>query len=251
MAAKALCDILIVDDELLIRQGIKHYVHWEQEGFRIVGEASNGKEALAMIEAARPHIKLSKKQKGSRNRDKAKQKIQRAHDRITNQRKDFLHRLSYHVVQAYSLICIEDLSVQRMMNNHRLAKSIANASWHRLSAYLAYKSVKYGKRLIKVPPEDTSQACSDCEKLVRKSLSERVHQCPYCGLTLDRDENAARNILKRGLNQIAKSSIGMRPKNRCGSRRIYACGDYVRPAICRQWSLKQEAPASQAKCRRG
>lgn len=147
--------------------------------------------------------KLSKKQKGSRNRDKAKQKLQRAHDRITNQRKDFLHRLSYRVVQAYDLICIEDLSVQRMMNNHRLAKSIASASWHRLSIYLTYKSIKYSKRLVKVSPEGTSQECSDCQKSVPKSLSERVHQCPYCGLTLDRDENAARNILNRGLKQIA------------------------------------------------
>jgi len=146
---------------------------------------------------------LSKKQKGSRNRDKAKQRLQRLHDRITNQRKDFLHKLSFRVVQSYDLICIEDLSVQEMMNNHRLAKSIANASWNRLSVYLAYKSIQYGKRLVKVPPAYTSQECSDCGKPVPKTLSERTHRCPFCGLVLDRDENAARNILKRGLEQIA------------------------------------------------
>jgi putative transposase len=98
---------------------------------------------------------LSKKKKGSRNRMRAKVKLQCLHDRIANQRKDFLHKLSFGMVQAYDLICIEDLSVQGMMKNHRLAKSIANASWHRLAKYLEYKSMKYGKRWVKVPPENT------------------------------------------------------------------------------------------------
>jgi putative transposase len=147
--------------------------------------------------------RLSKKKKGSRNRKRARVKLQRAHDQIANQRKDFLHRLSYGLVQAYDLICIEDLSVQGMMNNHQLAKSIANASWHRLANYLDYKCVKYGKRLVRVSPENTTQDCSECGRHVPKSLSERTHHCPGCGISLDRDENAARNILKRGLKLIA------------------------------------------------
>lgn len=146
--------------------------------------------------------KLSKKQNRSRNRDKAKRELQRAHERVVNQRKDFLHKLSYRLVTDYDLICIEDLSVQGMMNNHRLAKSIANASWHRLSVYLGYKCIKFGKRIVKVTPEHTSQECSSCGKSVPKSLSERIHRCSFCGLVMDRDENAARNILHRGLKQI-------------------------------------------------
>lgn len=93
--------------------------------------------------------RLSKKQRGSHNRQKAKKELQQLHDRVTNQRKDALHKISYELVKAYDVICIEDLQVKRMMNNHRLAKSIANASWHRLSNYLAYKSKRYGKHLIK------------------------------------------------------------------------------------------------------
>jgi putative transposase len=147
--------------------------------------------------------KLSKKKKGSQNHNRAKMKLQYLHDRITNQRKDFLHKLSYRLMQAYDLVCIEDLSVQEMMKNHQLAKSIANSSWYRLANYLDYKSLRYGKRLVKFSPENTTQDCSGCGRYVWKSLSERAHHCPGCGLTLDRDENAARNILKRGLKQIA------------------------------------------------
>lgn len=147
--------------------------------------------------------KLSKKKRGSRNRSRTKLRLQQVHDRVTNQRKDYLHKLSYGLVHTYDLICIEDLSVQGMMKNHQLAKSIANASWHRLSNYLAYKSLRVGKRLVKVSPVNTSQDCSGCGRYVQKPLSERTHRCPGCKLTMDRDENAAKNILKRGLQQIA------------------------------------------------
>jgi putative transposase len=147
--------------------------------------------------------KLSKKQKKSRNRYRAKQQLQKLHNRITNQRKDYLHKLSYQLVERYDLLCIEDLQVKGMMKNHRLAKSIANASWGLLTNYLAYKCEQKGRGLIKVNPRNTSQTCHACCQKVPKDLSIRVHDCPYCGTVIDRDINAAKNILQRGLEMVA------------------------------------------------
>lgn len=149
--------------------------------------------------------KLSKKNKGSRNREKAKRQMQQKHDRITNQRKDYLHKLSYELINKYDVICIEDLRVKEMMKNHRLAKSIANASWNRLSNYLSYKSKRYGKIFIKVDPKYTSQQCSGCGYIAKakKTLSERIHDCPSCLIVLDRDHNAAINIREAGLRMLS------------------------------------------------
>ncbi len=143
--------------------------------------------------------KLSKKKKGSKNRLKAKKKHQNLHEKITNQRRDYLHKVSYNIVQDNDLICIEELQTSNMMKNHKLAKSIANVSWNRLSLYLEYKTELYGKVFVTVDPKNTSQKCSSCGKIVKKDLSERRHVCPYCSLVLDRDYNAAINILKKGL----------------------------------------------------
>ena len=143
--------------------------------------------------------KLSKKKKGSKNRLKAKKKHQNLHEKITNQRRDYLHKVSYNIVQTNDVICIEELQTSNMMKNHKLAKSIANVSWNRLSLYLEYKTELYGKVFVTVDPKNTSQKCSSCGKIVKKDLSERRHVCPYCGFVLDRDYNAAINILKKGL----------------------------------------------------
>jgi putative transposase len=147
--------------------------------------------------------KLSKKQKKSRNRYRAQQQLQKVHDRITNQRRDYLHKLSYQLVQRYDLLCIEDLQVKGMMKNHRLAKSIANASWGLLTNYLIYKCEQEGKGLVQVSPRNTSQICHACGKKASKDLSIRVHDCPRCGMVMDRDINAAKNILQRGLKMVA------------------------------------------------
>jgi putative transposase len=147
--------------------------------------------------------RLSKKRKGSQNRKKAKRQLQQKHDRITNQRKDYLHKLSYELVSKYDVICIEDLEVKKMMKNHRLAKSIANVSWHRLSNYLSYKCKRYGKIFIQVDPKYTSQRCSSCGKTVKKTLSERVHECSFCPIVLNRDHNAAINIREAGMQMLA------------------------------------------------
>ena len=89
-----------------------------------------------------------------------------------------------------------------MMKNHRIAKSISNAGWHKFSLYLTYKAERNGKVILKVNPKNTSQKCSNCGEIVKKTLAVRVHNCPYCGLVLDRDINAAKNILAEGLKQI-------------------------------------------------
>jgi putative transposase len=154
----------------------------------------------------RKQRQLSRKQKGSNNREKAKHELQRIHDHVANQRKDHLHKVSRTLVNRYDLICMEDLQVKGMMKNHRLAKSIANASWGRFGIYLEYKAKNAGKRLIKVPPHHTSQVCSSgCGTIVKKDLSVRIHKCPVCGLEMDRDVNSAINILHRGLGILQQT----------------------------------------------
>jgi len=141
---------------------------------------------------------LSRKQKGSNNRNKARVKVARLHEYIQNQRLDFLHKASRKIADAYETVYVEDLKITNMVRNHCLAKSISDAGWDRFLNMIAYKVESTGGRLIKVNPRNTTQNCSRCGEHVEKSLSDRMHTCPYCGLVLDRDHNAALNILARG-----------------------------------------------------
>ncbi|SFG64428.1 putative transposase [Desulfotomaculum arcticum] len=145
---------------------------------------------------ARLQRRLSRKKKGSNNRRKAKTKVTWLHDKIANQRKDFLHKASYGIVKKYDLIAVEDLSVKNMIKNHHLSKSIADAGWGKFVNYLEYKCLKYGKTFVKIPPRGTSQTCV-CGAHVPKDLSVRVHKCPECGLIADRDIVSAMVILQR------------------------------------------------------
>jgi len=142
---------------------------------------------------------LSRKQKGSRNREKARLKVAKLHTKVRNQRRDFLHKESRRLVNVYKLIAVENLVVKSMVKNCHLAKSISDAGWGEFLAMLCYKAEEAGSRVVKVNPSGTSQECSQCGKTVSKDLSVRMHRCPHCGLMLDRDVNAARNILKRAL----------------------------------------------------
>ncbi|MBI4399946.1 IS200/IS605 family element transposase accessory protein TnpB, partial [Candidatus Micrarchaeota archaeon] len=108
-------------------------------------------------------------------------------------------------VNNYSLIAVEDLKIRKMLHNHNLAKHISDASWNSFLQMLSYKALSAGSRVICVDPKNTSQICSNCGKEVRKDLSVRVHECPYCGLTMHRDVNAAINILKRATAGLAGS----------------------------------------------
>ena len=145
---------------------------------------------------------LSRKKKGSKNRGKAKSKVAKYHAKIANQRKDFLHRASYHIVQEYDFIAVEDLQIKNMVKNHCLAKSISDAGWGIFIKYIEYKSKKFGKILVKVPPAGTSQTCI-CGEHVPKDLSVRVHECPKCKLKADRDVVSAMVILQRANEMCA------------------------------------------------
>lgn len=146
----------------------------------------------------RAQRELSRKQKGSRDREKARLRLAKAHARVRN-RRDFLHKESRRLVNAYRLIAVEELKVKGMVKNRRLAKSISDAGWSEFLAMLCYKAEEAGSKVVKVNSSGTSQECSRCGMPVSKPLSVRVHECPYCGLVLDRDMNAARNILARAL----------------------------------------------------
>ena len=145
--------------------------------------------------------RVSRKKKGSCNRKKAKNRLARKHLQVQRQRKDFAIKLAQCVVTSNDVVAFEDLQVRNMVRNHHLAKSIADASWSLFRNYLAYYGRIYGRVTVAVPPAYTSQDCSSCGNRVKKALSERTHVCP-CGCVLDRDENAALNILAKGLEQI-------------------------------------------------
>ena len=142
---------------------------------------------------------LSRKQIGSSNRNKARIKVAKLHEKIANQRMDFLHKKSTEIIRKNQAIVIEDLKVKNLMKNHNLAKSIAEVSWSRFREMLDYKSRWYGMELIIAPPDyPSSQLCSDCgnRSSQTKDLACRVYICPECGLEIDRDYNASLNLLK-------------------------------------------------------
>ncbi len=145
--------------------------------------------------------RLSRKKKGSANGVKARVSLARAWRRVRNQRLDLAHKVSASLASEYSTIVFEDLKIPNMMKNHNLASAIMDATWGQLRRLTVYKAERRGGLAIFVNPSGTSQKCSGCGKMVPKGLDERTHSCPSCNLVLDRDVNAARNILTAGLEQ--------------------------------------------------
>ena len=150
---------------------------------------------------AKEQRRLARKKRGSSNRKKQKAIVGMVHRKIRNQRNDFHHKISKGLVVDYDLIVFEDLLVRNMVKNKYLAKSISDAGWNQLVSFASYKAAEAGKVVELVNPNGTSQLCSGCGAEVRKSLAVRTHRCPHCGLVMDRDENAAINILNRGLEK--------------------------------------------------
>jgi putative transposase len=160
--------------------------------------------------------RLSKRVKGSKNRGKARQVLGKRHLKISRQRKDHAIKLARCVIRSNDLVAYEDLRIKSMVKNHCLAKSINDASWYLFRIWLEYFGKVFGKVTIAVPAAGTSQECSQCGSTVQKSLSTRTHACA-CGCKLGRDQNAARNILSRGLSTTGHvGTFGLESSNAWG-----------------------------------
>jgi putative transposase len=167
--------------------------------------------------------RVSRKKKGSSNRKKAINKLGRKHLKVARQRKDFAIKTARCAVKSNDFVAYEDLQVKNMVKNHKLATSISDAAWNQFAQWLEYFGKIYGKTVIAVAPQYTSQMCSNCGNLVKKTLSTRTHICG-CGTTLDRDRNAGINILQKGLKQagILLNTAGHAEINAWGQTDLYS-----------------------------
>ena len=179
--------------------------------------------------------KASKKQKGSQHRKKANQRVAKLHEKNHNSRTDFLHKVSSGLISQNQTICLEDLNVQGMMRNHKLAQSIQDCSWSKFNEFLKYKAEWSGINIIRIGRfEPSSKMCSSCGCIKRDlTLKDRKWKCENCGVIHNRDINAAKNIKNFGL---IKRKIGAgRPKSKP-----------LENALCDQDSMKEETQGSLA-----
>ena len=195
--------IKLLDNAIGLDLGLKDYI-----------VDSNGHKYKNHKYLTKSHNKLAKEQrklshmvKGSQNRNKQRIKVARLHKKIENQRNDYLHKLSRHIIDENQFICIENLKVKNMTRNPKLARSISDASWAKFVSMLIYKANWYGNVIVKVPTNyPSSQLCSYCnyQNPLTKDLRVRKWTCPNCGTVHDRDINAANNILRKGIEMLTK-----------------------------------------------
>jgi putative transposase len=159
-------------------------------------------EEHALARVQRAHSKLTQ---GTPQRVTHRKVVARVHERTRWRRSDFTHQHSRRIVNQFDLLAVEDLSVNRMTHHHCLAKSIQDAAWSQFTALLAYKAAWAGRQYVAVNPAYTSQDCSRCGHRQTLSLADRTYTCPCCGLVLDRDLNASRNILRLGQQSLASA----------------------------------------------
>ena len=159
--------------------------------------------------------RVSRKKKGSSNRIKAINKLGRTHLKISRQREEHAKKLARCVIHSNDVVAYEDLRIRNLVKNHCLAKSINDAGWYQFRKWLEYFGKKFGKVTVAVNPAYTSQNCSSCGEVVKKSLSTRTHVC-LCGCELDRDHNAAINILERALGTVGHTGTRINNPNASG-----------------------------------
>jgi putative transposase len=199
--------------------GLNHFLT-DSTGATIPNPRHLRKSEKALKRAQR---RVSSKKKGSSNRSKAINRLLRKHLKVSRQRKDFAIKTALCVVKSSDFIAYEDLQVRNMVKNHKLAKSISDAAWSQFAQWLQYLGKVYGKTVVAVAPQYTSQDCSTCGNTVKKALSVRTHACS-CGAVLDRDHNAALNILAKALRQagIDLNTLGHREINAWGQTDLYS-----------------------------
>lgn len=199
------CEVMIQEKEKKTKNlvgidlGLKEFVTLS-DGAVISNPKHLKKYAGKLAEEQR---RLSRKKKGSSNRNKQRKKVRRIHQKIVDTRLDFLHKTASHMIAKYDGVVVEDLCISGMMKNHRLAKSIGDVSWSEFVGQLEYKALWNSKYFIKIGRfEPTSKTCSRCGSIQDMPLSKRIYDCEVCGLVLDRDLNAAINIHRLGASQI-------------------------------------------------
>jgi len=183
--------------------GIKSFVTFSN-GEKIENPRFFKTDQKALAKAQR---KLSKQTKGAPERKKVKKVVARIHERITNRRNNFCHQEARKIVNRFGVICIEDLSINKMKENNfrSINRNIGDVAWGQFAQYLTYKAESADRILIKVNPAYTSQDCSKCGYRQVKKLSDRIHRCSCCGFVCDRDHNASLNILSLGLQTLGRA----------------------------------------------
>jgi len=183
----------------------------------------------------RLHRRYSRCKKGSENRNKARLRLARKHLKVSRQRKDFAVKAARQIITNSDFVGIEDLRIKNLVRNRKVSKSFSDAALYTFRTWLEYFGKIYRIPVVSVPPQYTSQECSECGGMVQKTLSERTHICE-CGCILDRDLNAARNILRIALEKFAEN-------NTVGHTEIYASGEEtstLEPLVLKQVSSMKE-----------
>jgi putative transposase len=212
-------EVVLTGKAIGIDVGLNHF-YTDSDGETVANPRYLRKSEKALKRLQR---RVSRKRKGSGNRKKAINKLGRKHLKVTRQRKDFAIKTALCAVKSNDFVAYEELQVKNMVKNHKLAKSISDAAWSQFAQWLEYFGKIYGKTVIAVSPQYTSQECSSCGNLVKKTLSTRTHICD-CGTTLDRDHNAGINILRKGLKQagISLNTAGHVEINARGQNDLYS-----------------------------
>ena len=225
-------EVTVIDNMVGIDLGLEHYIV-DSDG----NEVENPRHLKHELKKLRrEQRRLSRKQKGSKNREKQRIIVARTHERVLNQRNNFQHELSRQYIDTHDLIVTEKLQPMNMIHDRILTSSIYDAAWSSFNQKLAYKAERAGKLFVQVDPTYTSQICPICGRVEAKPLSQRVHDCP-CGFSTSRDHASSLVILDRGLRKVRSE----RPELTLVDKRP------LHPSIGMQAAcVKQEAPPARA-----